>query len=64
MTSSSVRQTRPTSTTEPTRRAVPGFWGDRNGRRDELSLLERIGIATAHGGADIVTAGGLVLSLR
>jgi hypothetical protein len=43
---------------------VPDFWGRGSERHDRLSLADRAALAREHGGADIVTSFGLVLSLR
>lgn len=52
------------STTKPAARpVVPGFWSAAP-TREALSLDERRRIADTQGAADIVTANGLVLSLR
>lgn len=44
-------------------RVVPGFWSA-VATREALPLDERRRIAAAQGAADIVTANGMVLSLR
>lgn len=45
------------------RPVVPGFWSAVP-TREALSLDHRRRIADSHGAADIVTANGMVLSLR
>jgi hypothetical protein len=58
------RRTTPNSNRTAKPAAMPDFWGRSSEPYGRLSLVERAALAREHGGADIVTSFGLVLSLR
>ena len=57
------RRAAPVADSGKPRSVIPGFWSA-IATRDALSLDERRRIAETQGAADIVTANGMVLSLR